>query len=140
MSQGMRVLCAVALGGAAGAIARAAIEQWLGGGASSVPWSTLSINALGSFLLGMLTVLTTAFSVQWWVKPALGTGLLGGFTTFSAYIVSSLTLPTEGTALSALAYLVLTPLACVGAAALGARSPGLLGLHSGAPPPAQEQE
>ncbi len=140
MTPGQRVLCAVAAGGAAGAVLRAAIETNLGSGGSLgvFPWSTLAINVVGSFLLGALA--TLAVSTAWWVRPFLGTGALGGFTTFSAYAVVSNVLMLDGAVGAGVGYVVATPVVCVAAAALGAHLPAALGLSQSAPPSAAGQE
>ena len=76
----MRDAVLVLVGGAAGGSLRHLITQALP--AEPVPWSVLAINALGAFALAVLLARTTDGPT--WVRPALGTGLLGGFTTFSA--------------------------------------------------------
>ncbi len=140
MTPGRRVLCAVALGGAVGATMRAVIEANLGAGSAptSFPWSTLAINAVGSFLLGALSVWGTPLA--WWVKPFAGTGVLGGFTTFSAYAVAADALLLNGSVGAGLGYVVATPLLCIAAAALGTRLPSVLGLQRGSTPAAAGQE
>ncbi len=115
------VIGAVALGGAIGALLRWLLDQWLLAG---WPWPTLTVNLLGSLALGVLTVVAARFAVPGWVRPGIGTGLLGGFTTFSAYVVQvHLLAGAEGSSspggvAAAGAYLLLTPLLCVGAAGL----------------------
>ncbi|MGB3762718.1 MAG: CrcB family protein [Ornithinimicrobium sp.] len=142
MNRGRRVLLVVSLGGAAGSVLRAAVEQRLSGDgvAAGFPWSTLAINTTGSFALALLTVLTVTLRSAWWVKPALGTGVLGGFTTFSAYVVMAQVLQLDGSWPTAAAYLLLTPVVCVVGAWLGAHVPGLLGLPHGHAPLARAQE
>lgn len=142
MSHGRQVLYAVALGGAVGALLRAVVNLSLftGAGPAAFPWSILGINALGSALLGALTVATVSLSVAWWVKPFLGTGVLGGFTTFSAYVSGAVLLDRGGASSTALLYVALTPLICVAAASIGAHAPRLLGLPYGHAPLAREQE
>ncbi|MGC1207913.1 MAG: CrcB family protein [Ornithinimicrobium sp.] len=140
MNQDQQVLAVVSCGGAAGALLRAGVEQLLGGQAGGFPWSTLGINASGSFALAMLTVLSVTLPAAWWVKPALGTGVLGGFTTFSAYVVMAQVIQLGGALGVAVAYVVLTPVACVAAAWLGAHVPGALGLPHGHVPLARMQE
>jgi len=140
MTPGQRVLSAVAVGGAVGTVLRAGVEVNLGAGSvpGTFPWSTLAINAVGSFLLGALSM--WGGSLTWWVRPFLGTGVLGGFTTFSAYAVASDVLVLGGSLGPGVGYVVATPLLCVVAAALGSRLPLLLGLARVSPPTAAGQE
>jgi CrcB protein len=84
------------------------------------PWATFGINVLGSLLMGVLVVLVSeAFAAHPLVRPFLGVGVLGGFTTFSTFAVDAQTLLGGGHRATALAYLVGTVLAAVLAAALG---------------------
>ena len=86
----------VALGGAAGAVLRS-----LTGGLAlrligpGFPWGTLAVNVLGSFVMGALVV-TLAHLGGNRFTPLLMTGLLGGFTTFSAFSLDALTLWERG--------------------------------------------
>ena len=74
-------LLMVTVAGAAGVAARYGISNLFHG--DLLPWATVGINVIGSFLLGLLIVMPLA-----WVDPearvALGVGFLGGLTTFSA--------------------------------------------------------
>lgn len=89
----LAALVNVAVGGAFGAVLRYQIGRsmtaWLGPAAMSVfPWATLAVNALGSLLMGFLAGWLTyrsggGGSEQ--LRLLLGVGLLGGFTTFSAF-------------------------------------------------------
>ncbi|HJQ42938.1 MAG TPA: CrcB family protein, partial [Jatrophihabitantaceae bacterium] len=75
-------------------------ERGLPHDASAFPSATLLINLLGSFLLGALVVAVTEVRhAHPLVRPALGTGLLGGFTTFSTFAVEARTAP-AGTAIA----------------------------------------
>ncbi|MBG52718.1 MAG: fluoride efflux transporter CrcB [Alphaproteobacteria bacterium] len=83
----MKMLLAVALGGAVGASGRylfaAQALRLMGPG---FPWGTLGVNILGSFAMGVLVeMLALRFSVSPEMRVFLVTGLLGGFTTFSAF-------------------------------------------------------
>lgn len=113
---------AVAVGGALGALSRAAIELVTGVPAGAFAWPVLLVNVVGSFALGALTVLVLAQRVPRWVGPALGTGFLGGFTTFSTYVVGAEVMLRSGAALLGVAYALLTPVLCVAAAALGTQT------------------
>ena len=84
-------LAAMALAGAAGAVARYGVSvaalRWLGPG---FPYGTLLVNLLGCFLLGALTELTLEeglLSPEW--RTVAGTGFLGAFTTFSTFGVET---------------------------------------------------
>lgn len=105
------VLAAIAAGGAAGAAARYLIGQKWPTPAGAFPVSTLTINVLGCALIGVLMVLITeVWNRQRLVRPFLGTGVLGGFTTFSAYTVDFQRLVAGAHAGTALLYLALTPI------------------------------
>ena len=114
-----QTLVAVAAGGAVGSLLRWAVEVALvpQAGPGGWPWATMLANVLGSAALAWLVVHDDHVGHAWWVRPGVGTGLLGGFTTFSTYAVQVAVLGTVGP-VTALLYLVLTVLLCVGAAAL----------------------
>ena len=102
-----RVVAAVALGGALGALARWGVGELLPHSANGFPSATLVINVAGCFLIGVVMVLV----VERWpgqplLRPFLGTGILGGFTTFSTYVVDVRTLLADGRPAVAAAYLV----------------------------------
>lgn len=113
-----RELAAVAAGGLIGTGLRLAIDTALPHTDSTFPLSTLIINSVGAFLLGALVarIWSTAPS---WVRAGLGAGVLGSFTTFSAFAVSLVSLTDAGEPVIALGYLALTLVLGLGAAALG---------------------
>lgn len=82
----------VAVGGGIGALARYQVGRWMTSalGAQSMqvfPWATLAVNTLGSLLMGLLAgwlVQSGNQNADQW-RLLLGVGLLGGFTTFSAF-------------------------------------------------------
>ncbi|MEP6759758.1 MAG: CrcB family protein [Sporichthyaceae bacterium] len=83
----------VGLGGAVGALARAGLADLWPHRADQWPWSTLVTNASGAALLGvLLAVLATRFPRDRFARPLLGTGLLGGYTTFSTLSVDAVQL------------------------------------------------
>ena len=90
----MTPLLSIALGGALGASARyltgLAALRLFGAG---FPWGTLTVNVLGSFLMGLLFVLLGQGGR---FSPLLMTGLLGGFTTFSAFSLDAVALYDKG--------------------------------------------
>ncbi|MET9320148.1 CrcB family protein [Streptomyces sp. NPDC003038] len=112
-----RVLAAVAAGGAAGASARYGISLLWPAGPAAFPWATFGINVAGCALIGVLMVLISegGRSAHPLVRPFVGVGVLGGFTTFSTYAVDFSRLLDEGEAGTALAYAGLTVVAAVGA-------------------------
>ena len=82
------------------------------------PWSTLVINVLGSLLIGVLmAVLPRMQPAPQLARPFLGTGILGGFTTFSTYAVDIRTMAVHGHPVLALAYAGATAVACLAAVA-----------------------
>jgi CrcB protein len=103
-----RVLGAIALGGALGALARWGVARALPHDDPSwFPWSTLVVNVSGCLAIGVLLVLV----VERWAhrplaRPFVSTGVLGGFTTFSTYAVDTRGLLATGHAGLALVYLV----------------------------------
>lgn len=82
-------LVAVALGGAAGAVARYALSGWVSAAtrSSPFPYGTLSVNVVGAALLGLIMGATTSgrlmLSPAW--RAFMTIGLLGAFTTFSTF-------------------------------------------------------
>ena len=101
-----RVLLAVATGGALGALARSAAGMAFPTPRAGFPWTTLGINVLGCLLMGVLVALVTeVVDAPAPVRAFLGTGVLGGFTTFSGYAVEGHLLLRAGTPGPALAYL-----------------------------------
>ncbi|WP_418957115.1 FluC/FEX family fluoride channel [Streptomyces tritici] len=110
---------AVAAGGALGAAARHAATLLWPTPAGAFPWTVLGVNTLGCALIGVLMVLVTetATAPHPLVRPFLGTGVLGGFTTFSAFALDTQRLLAAGETVRALAYLAATPLGALAAVA-----------------------
>jgi CrcB protein len=97
----------VALGGAIGSVLRWAATSWTARFAhgAAFPWGTLGVNLAGSCAIGF--VLTLAFERSHVPPPLrlfLVTGVLGGFTTFSAFSWETLVLARDGHALAASGY------------------------------------
>ncbi len=94
----MRIPLAVAAGGAIGASARyllvGGLDRWLGAG---FPMGTLAVNALGSFMLGVLIEVTAlVWSPAPELRALLVVGVLGSFTTVSAFSLDALVLFERG--------------------------------------------
>ncbi len=98
-------LPAVMLGGALGAIARHGVDVLVP--ASELPWGTLAINVVGSALLALLPTLA-AVRRRPVLAVGLGAGVLGGFTTMSAFADQTRDLLASGRATLAAAYVALS--------------------------------
>ncbi len=115
------LLAAVAAGGALGGLARHVLLVTWPPGAGAIPWPVLAINTTGCLLVGMLMVVVEErLTVQPWVRPLLGIGLLGGLTTFSTYTVAAVALAREGRPYQAFGYVSATLAGCLVATAVGA--------------------
>ena len=111
----MSVYLAVAAGGAVGALARygvyKAVGQTLG---YSYPYGSLTVNILGSLLFGFLSLfLTQKIPVDEAVRVGLTVGMLGAFTTFSAFAMDSLLLIESGNMVRALGYMLSSVVLCI---------------------------
>ena len=111
-------LLVVAAGGAAGALARHGID--VAAGDPLFPWATLAINVAGAFALGLLPAVAAVGRSHRW-SLLLGPGLLGGFTTVSAWAGQVRELTASGQAPLAGLQLAVTLAAGLLAAALGQR-------------------
>ena len=108
---------AVAVGGALGAVARYAINTWIFDSTShKFPYATLSVNVLGSFVMGVLFVLILEKGLlppEW--RGVLMIGFLGAFTTFSTFSLDALGLWQNGHLFLALVYALGTVVLCLAA-------------------------
>ncbi len=113
----------VALGSAVGGMARYTCSiltvRYI---SETFPWSTLFVNIVGSFLIGILAVVIP-LDGRWLMIPdarsLLIIGLCGGFTTFSAFSLEMINLARNGAWAAAFAYLLGSFVLCIAAAALG---------------------
>lgn len=111
----------ICLGGAVGTAARYLISgfalELLGSG---FPWGTLAVNLIGSFLIGgIMHVGLTTQILSPTLRLALTTGVMGGFTTYSAFNYETLSYFHEGARLLALANIAVMLVACLAAGAAG---------------------
>lgn len=116
--RGLDLIAVVAVGGVIGALGRYAIVVALPHTAGTFPSGTFAVNVVGCALIGVLLV----YSLEVWpphryTRLFLGTGVLGGFTTFSAYALETRDLLADGHRGMAAAY------------ALGSLAAGLLAVR-----------
>jgi CrcB protein len=124
----MSYYMAIAVGGAFGAMGR----YWLTGlaehhNSSVFPVGTLTVNVIGSLLLGVLFVLTTEkMPAATYLRPLFAIGFLGALTTFSTFSVDALVLLQQGFYATAVTYIVASVVICLLAAWMGMSLTSLL--------------
>ena len=111
------VVAVVAIGGATGSCARVAVGEGFAEMDTGFPWTTLVINVVGCALLALLPALAVVREHHL-LAPMLGTGVLGGFTTLSAWSADTHDLLERGRPGLAAAYALGTLLACLVVVAL----------------------
>jgi CrcB protein len=114
----MNAWLAVALGSALGGVARHGVARLWPMVPGAWPVATMSVNIAGSFAIGLLAALTARDSGEtarlFWM-----TGVLGGFTTYSAFALETVTLASAGAAGRAALYVAATVALCLVAAVAG---------------------
>lgn len=109
----------VALGGAIGASLRygtgLGMTRLMGKG---FPWGTITVNFIGSVLMGVIVVVLAHENGNRFA-PLLMTGVLGGFTTYSAFSLDALTLYERGEVMLAATYVIGTLILALGGIAVG---------------------
>ncbi|MCG8413713.1 MAG: fluoride efflux transporter CrcB [Pseudomonadales bacterium] len=117
----MMTYLAIAIGGALGAVSR----YWLSSSVQSItssgfPMGTFTVNALGSFLIGLLFILfSERLQMAETLRPLLIVGFLGAMTTFSTFSLDALLLFQEGNYNTALFYILSSVVVCLFAAYIG---------------------
>lgn len=118
----------VCLGGALGTGARYLVgglaARWLG---AELPYGTLLVNVVGSFLIGLVQELALAAVMPERARLVLAVGVLGGFTTYSAFAYESLRLAAGGAWGPAALYVGLTGVLCFAACLLGVGAGRIVG-------------
>ena len=129
----MNQVVAVALGGAFGAVLRffvsTGVYQWLGRG---FPYGTLTVNVIGSLLIGLLTealiLQRVAISLEY--RAAILVGIFGSFTTFSTFSLETLFLIEQGNLTKALLNILVSVVGCVFAVWIGLQLGRVLFMYS----------
>jgi CrcB protein len=112
----------IAAGGAIGTLGRYGLAALALPISHNLPWGTILINIVGSFVIGLfgtLTLATGKFPVSENTRLFVIVGLCGGFTTFSAFSLQTLDLIRGGSLTRASANILLSVTLCVGAVAVG---------------------
>lgn len=117
----MQQILAIAAGGAVGAVLRFALSNGIYRMVGrDFPYGTLTVNVLGSLLMGFLFITMVErqiVSAEW--RAALLVGLLGAFTTFSTFSMETIALLEDGELFRALMNVVLSVLFCLAATWIG---------------------
>ena len=109
-----------ALGGALGALARWGVATALPHSPGEWPWATLLVNLTGCLLIGvLLVVLARRFPTSTRLRPFLAVGVLGGYTTFSAFAVQVVDLGATGAWLVAAGYVLASTVGGIACVVLG---------------------
>lgn len=117
----------IAAGGVIGALARQGLWAAFPHQAGAFNWTTLGINSAGCALIGaLMTAITEIRHAHRLTVPFLGVGVLGGFTTFSTYIIEAKASITSGAPQTGLAYLAVTLAAALLAVYAGVAATRLL--------------
>lgn len=104
-----RLLLAIFVGGAIGALGRAGLEKALPATGQNWPWATFLVNILGAALLGyFVTRLQERLPPSTYPRPLVGTGLCGALTTFSTLQIEVITLVRNGHVLLGISYVLVS--------------------------------
>lgn len=113
----MKQLFAIAAGGALGSVLRYGLSNWVHGLAGrGFPYGTLAVNVLGCLAMGFLFVLLVErMGENAVLRAGLLIGVLGGFTTFSAFSIETFNLIEQGAVVKAAGNMAASLFLCVGA-------------------------
>lgn len=112
----MQAYLLVAVGAAIGGVARYAVSSLIGRmWTGSFPLATLTVNIVGSLLMGLLVGALARFMPAWQAEARLfaAVGVLGGFTTFSSFSLDTIVLIERGELPLAILYVALSVVVCV---------------------------
>jgi CrcB protein len=120
------VLGVIFVGGCTGGVARYAITSAWPDPGNRFPWGTFTVNVTGAFALAVIIVLAAELAPSRYLRPLLGTGFCGAFTTFSSVVVSTAELLAHQRVGTALFYIGATISAGLAAALAGRVLAGLV--------------
>ncbi|WP_375489835.1 fluoride efflux transporter CrcB [uncultured Jatrophihabitans sp.] len=121
------IVTLMCLAGGLGAVARFMFDGFVRPRTrGDYPWGTLLINVSGSLVLGVLTGLVLFHGAPDQLRVVLGTGFLGGYTTFSTASFETVRLLQQGSAARSLSYLAASALGSAAAAGIGLALTGSL--------------
>jgi len=106
----------VAIGGAVGSVLRFWLGGWIASKAGAAMWGTLFVNVTGSFVIGVLAAMGSGHPIM---RYLLIVGVMGGYTTFSAFSLQTLDLFQKGDTMLALANAALSMVLCLAGVWLG---------------------
>lgn len=117
----MPVVVAVALGGATGSVLRWWLAAWVARRVEVIGAGTFAVNIIGAFAIGLVIggIESRAPGAPTWVRTGLSTGILGGFTTFSAFMYDGMQYIEDGRPLLAVMLILATVTLGLGAAGAG---------------------
>lgn len=117
----MKQVLAIAAGGAVGSVLRFWLSTWVHAFApKSFPYGTLLVNVTGCLLMGLLFVLfLERLSDNAVLRAGILIGVLGGYTTFSAFSMETFNLLEQGAYVKALAYMLMSVVLCLAATWIG---------------------
>ncbi len=114
------IIAVIAAGGVLGALGRYGLAVALPTRTGQFPWGTFCTNVTGSLILGaLLALVVSRYAHTRYLRPFLGTGVIGAYTTFSTYTVEADLLVRDGHALLAIGYVLASLLAGLVAVWLG---------------------
>lgn len=115
-----KIILLIGAGGFLGSVSRYIISQFVQNKMlSGFPYGTLAVNLIGSFLIGVVFALFEKGNISPEYRLFIATGILGGFTTFSAFSLDTLTLIQEGVYLETTLYILITLIGGISLAFLG---------------------
>lgn len=113
------VVSAVFIGGCLGGLARYGITSAWATPSGRFPWATFNVNLAGAFVLALVIVAAAETFSPRYLRPLLGTGLCGAFTTFSSIVVTTDELVAHDHVTTAFGYLAASVVGGLAAAGLG---------------------